>query len=169
MEHGDEQRMTRRLSRRAVSSHLVTAGIAAPVAGALGAANVAAQATPATGTGRQAINPGEMFSGAIVANGFVFTSGMLGIDPETGELAGDDVTSQTEQVMANLEAALTAAGSSLDKVVKATCFLADFEDFQAFNEAYIRSFPNEPPARSTVEVSELALGALVEIDLIAVI
>jgi 2-iminobutanoate/2-iminopropanoate deaminase len=169
MVHGEAEKPAHRITRRAVSSHLVTAGIAAPVAGALGAANAAAQATPDAGTGRQAINPGAMFSQAIVANGFVFTSGMLAIDPETGELSGDDVTSQTELVMANLEAALTAAGSSLDKVVKATCFLTNLEDFQAFNEAYIRSFPNDPPARSTVEVSELALGALVEVDLIALV
>jgi len=169
MVYGQDSGNGRRISRRAVSSRLVTASIAAPVAGALGAAGAAAQATPDTGTGRQAINPGENFSGAIVANGFVFTSGMLAIDPETGELTGDDITAQTELVMANLEATLTAAGSSLDRVVKATCFLANLEDFQAFNEAYRRSFPSEPPARSTVEVSELALGALVEVDLIAII
>jgi 2-iminobutanoate/2-iminopropanoate deaminase len=158
-----------RISRRTMSARALTAGIAVPAAGLIGAAGAAAQATPQTGTDRTAINPGAMFSGAIVANGFVFTSGMLAIDPETGELTGDDITAQTELVMANLEATLTAAGSSLDRVVKATCFLASLEDFQAFNEAYIQAFPSEPPARSTVEVAALALGALVEVDLIATI
>jgi 2-iminobutanoate/2-iminopropanoate deaminase len=118
---------------------------------------------------RVAVNPGQFFSSAVVANGFVFTSGALGIDPETGELAGDDITSQTEQVLANLEVALTEAGSSMDRVVKATCFLASLDDFQAFNEVYQQAFPSEPPARSTVEVAGLVRGALIELDLVAVI
>jgi 2-iminobutanoate/2-iminopropanoate deaminase len=72
-------------------------------------------------------------------------------------------------VLANLEATLTAAGSSLDRVVKSTCFLASLDDFEAFNDVYTTAFPSEPPARSTVEVAALVLGALVEIDLVAVI
>lgn len=157
------------LSRRTVSTRILTAGLTVPALGAFGVSHVAAQATPDAGTVRVAINPGEMFSGAIVANGFVFTSGMLAIDPATGKLIGDDITAQTTQMMANLEATLTAAGSSMDNVVKATCFLADFADFQGFNEVYSQAFTVEPPARSTVEVAALAMGALVEIDLVAVI
>jgi 2-iminobutanoate/2-iminopropanoate deaminase len=155
------------VSRRQVSTRILVAGLAAPVAGAMGAANAAAQATPEAG--RVAINPREFFSGAIVANGFVFTSGMLAIDPATGEMTGDDITAQTTQVMANLEATLVAAGSSMDRVVKATCFLADLADFQGFNEVYVQSFPADPPARSTVEVAALAMGALVEIDFVALV
>lgn len=158
-----------RISRRVMSARALTATLAVPAAGVLGAAGAAAQATPQTGSDRTAINPGEMFSGAIVANGFVFTSGMLAIDPETGELTGEDITTQTEQVLENLEATLTAAGSSMDRVVKATCYLANLEDFQAFNAVYRGAFTSEPPARSTVEVAALALGALVEIDFVAVL
>jgi len=158
-----------RITRRSVSARGLAVGLAVPAAGAVALTGASAQeATPVT-TDRVAINPGELFSSAIVANGFVFTSGALGIDPDTGELAGDDITSQTEQVLANLEATLTAAGSSLDRVVKSTCFLANLDDFEAFNAVYTTAFPSEPPARSTVEVAALALGALVEIDLIAVI
>jgi 2-iminobutanoate/2-iminopropanoate deaminase len=71
--------------------------------------------------------------------------------------------------MANLEATLVAAGSSMDRVVKATCFLVDLADFQGFNEVYVQSFPADPPARSTVEVAALAMGALVEIDFVALV
>lgn len=158
-----------RLSRRAVSARGLAIGLAVPAASALAVTDVAAQATPVA-SDRVAINPGENFSSAIVANGVVYVSGALGIDPETGDLAGDDITSQTEQVLANLEATLREAGSSMDRVVKATCFLTNIEDFPAFNEAYRQFFPSEPPARSTVEVSGLALeGALVEIDVIALV
>jgi 2-iminobutanoate/2-iminopropanoate deaminase len=150
-----------------MSTRAITASLAVPAAGLIAAAGASAQATPQTGIERTAINPGEMFSGAIVANGFVFTSGMLAIDPATGELAGDDITTQTQQVLANLEAVLTEAGSAMDNVVKATCFLASLDDFQAFNEVYRQAFTSEPPA--TVEVAALALGALVEIDFVAVI
>ena len=160
----------RRLSRRAVSARGLAAGLAVPAAGALAATGVAAQATPAASDeDRVAVNPGENFSGAVVANGFVFTAGALGIDPATGEMAGDDIASQTEQVLANLDAALTAAGSSMDRVVKATVFLADLADFEAFNEVYRQAFPSEPPARSTVEVAGVVAGGLVEIDLVALV
>lgn len=165
--HRDTGRAT--LSRRTISARILSASLAIPALGAHGMKKTAAQATPDTGTDRVAINPGKMFSGAIVANGFVFTSGMLAIDPDTGELTGDDISVQTTLVMANLEATLTAAGSSMDKVVKATCFLANFDDFQGFNEVYSQAFTVEPPARSTVEVAALAMGALVEIDLVAIV
>jgi 2-iminobutanoate/2-iminopropanoate deaminase len=159
---------TERITRRGASARLLTAGVGAAAADALTISGASAQATPVA-SDRVAINPGENFSGAIVANGFVFTSGMLGVDPATGELAGDDVAAQTEQAMANLDATLTAAGSSLDRVVKATCFLANFDDFQVFTETYRQAFTGDLPARSTVEVADLALGALVEIDLIAIV
>ncbi len=162
----DFDRPHERITRRGASAKIFTAGVGAAAAGALTVAGASAQATPVA-SDRVAINPGENFSGAIVANGFVFTSGMLAIDPATGELAGDDITAQTQQALANLEATLTAAGSSMDRVVKATCFLADFEDFPAFNEAYRQAFSGDLPARSTVEVADLALGALVEIEFIA--
>ena len=157
-----------RITRRGASARLLGAGVGAAAAGAFSAAAAAGQATPVA-SDRLAINPGENFSGAIVANGFVFTSGMLAIDPDTGELTGDDIVAQTEQVIANLEATLAAAGSSMDRAVKATCYLANLDDFPAFNETYRQAFTVEPPARSTVEVADLALGALVEIDIIAVL
>lgn len=157
-----------RISRRSVSARALAAGLAVPVAGAMSAQSVSAQATPVT-SDRVSINPGELFSSAIVANGFVFTSGMLSIDPATGELTGEDIETQTQQVLDNLAATLEAAGSSMDRVVKATCFLASLEDFQGFNEVYSQAFPSEPPARSTVEVAALAFGALVEIDLVAIV
>ena len=148
---------------------MLAAGVSVAAAGSLSTgAGAAAQATPAT-SDRVAINPGENFSGAVVANGFVFTSGMLAIDPDSGELTGDDIVAQTELVLANLEARLTAAGSSMDRVVKATCFLANLDDFPAFSETYREAFSVEPPARSTVEVADLAFGALVEIDFIALV
>lgn len=164
----DTDQAPERITRRGASARLITAGIGAAAAGALTIADASAQATPVAGD-RVAINPGENFSGAIVANGFVFTSGMLAIDPATGELTGDDITAQTEQTLANLEATLTAAGSSMDRVVKATCFLANFDDFPAFNETYRQAFSGDMPARSTVEVADLALGALVEIEFIALV
>ncbi len=158
----------RRLSRRAMTARGLAVGLAVPAAGAVAAAGAAAQATPVA-SGRVAVDPGELYSSAVVANGFVFTAGALGIDPGTGELAGDDIASQTEQVLANLDAALTEAGSSMDRVVKATVFLANLDDFPAFNEVYGRAFPSEPPARSTVEVAGIVRGALVEIDLVALV
>lgn len=157
------------ITRRGASARLLAAGVSVAAAGSLSTgAGAAAQATPVT-SDRVAINPGENFSAAVVANGFVFTSGMLAIDPASGELTGDDIVAQTELVLANLEATLTAAGSSMDRVVKATCFLANLDDFPAFNETYREAFTVEPPARSTVEVADLAFGALVEIDFIAMV
>ena len=170
-EHGapNEMPTVHRLSRRAVSARGLAIGLAVPAAGALAVTEAAAQATPVS-SDRVAINPGENFSSAIVANGVVYVSGALGVDPETGDLAGDDITSQTEQVMSNIEATLKEAGSSMDRVVKSTCFLKNIDDFQDFNEAYRQFFSSDRPARSTVEVSALALeDALVEIDVIALV
>jgi len=108
------------------------------------------------------------YSQAIQVGDFVFTAGQLAFDPATGKFVEGGIEEQTRQVLRNIAAVLEAAGSSLDKVVKTTVFLKDMGDFKAMNEVYSEFFPSEPPARSTVEVG-LALGALVEIDAIAVV
>jgi 2-iminobutanoate/2-iminopropanoate deaminase len=108
------------------------------------------------------------YSQAIRVGDFVFTAGQVAIDPALGKLVEGGIEEQTRQVLRNIAAVLEAAGSSLDKVVKTTVFLEDMGDFRAMNEVYAGFFANEPPARSTVEVTALALGALVEIDAIAI-
>lgn len=112
----------------------------------------------------KAIGP---YSQAIKANGFVFTSGQIAIDPVTNTLVSGDVAFQTDRVMKNLRGILVAAGSSLDKVVRATVFLKNMNDFAAMNEVYGKYFSSAPPARSTVEVARLPKDVLVEIDVIA--
>lgn len=97
----------------------------------------------------------------------IFCSGQIALSPETGELIGETAAQQTRQVMENLKAVLEAAGSSLDKILKTTIYLKNINDFTAVNEVYATFFPNNPPARSTVEVSNLPKEALVEIDCIA--
>jgi 2-iminobutanoate/2-iminopropanoate deaminase len=114
----------------------------------------------------QAIGP---YSQAVVANGMVYTAGQIPLDPATGQVAGDDIVSQTEQVMQNLSALLEASGSSLAQVVKTTCFLANLDDFPAFNDVYGRSFTTAAPARSTVQVARLPMGVLVEVECVAVV
>ena len=106
------------------------------------------------------------YSQAVTYGNLVFTSGQIAIDPATGNLAGDDIVTQTEQVMKNLGAVLVAAGSSYEKAIKTTCFLADIKDFAAFNEIYGKYF-TEKPARSCVAVKDLPKGALVEVEVIA--
>jgi 2-iminobutanoate/2-iminopropanoate deaminase len=118
----------------------------------------------ATPDAPQAIGP---YSQAIKANGFVFISGQIAIDPPSGNIIGGTVVEQTERVMENLGAILRAAGSGFDRVVKSTVFLKSMSDFAAMNEVYGRYFPGEPPARATVEVVRLPKDVLVEIDLIA--
>jgi 2-iminobutanoate/2-iminopropanoate deaminase len=110
---------------------------------------------------------GAPYSHAIKAGGLVFVSGQVALVPGGSELVADEVGAQTEQVFANLRAILEAAGSGLDRVVKTTVYLRNFADFQAMNEVYRRHVGELPPARATVEVSELPSGALVEIDAIA--
>jgi 2-iminobutanoate/2-iminopropanoate deaminase len=107
------------------------------------------------------------YSQAIVAGGLIFTAGQVALDPKTMELVAGDVKTQTERVFANLTAVLEAAGTGLDRVVKATVFLADMADFAAMNEVYARAFGNHRPARSTVAVRTLPKNAKVEIDLVA--
>jgi 2-iminobutanoate/2-iminopropanoate deaminase len=108
------------------------------------------------------------YSQAVVVGQFVFTAGQIAIDPQTGQLIRGGIVEETRQVLRNLAGVLEAAGSSLDKVVKTTVFLSDMADFQNVNRVYGEFFPAAPPARSTIEVSRLPLGALIEIEAIAV-
>jgi 2-iminobutanoate/2-iminopropanoate deaminase len=117
-----------------------------------------------TSSAPKAIGP---YSQAIRAAGLLFLSGQTPLDPATGVLVEGDIGKQTERVLENLKAVLTAAGSSLDRVVKTSVFLKDMGDFAAMNEVYGRYFPNDPPARSTIEAARLPRDARVEIDLIA--
>ena len=112
----------------------------------------------------KAIGP---YSQAIRTNGFVFASGQIPIDPETGQFVAGGIAEQTQQVIKNLSRVLEAAGSGLDRVVKTTVFLADMEEFAAMNEVYGRFFSEEPPARATVEAARLPRDARVEIEAIA--
>jgi len=112
----------------------------------------------------QAIGP---YSQAIKANGLVFTSGQIAIDPATQQVIPGDVAIQTDRVLKNLAGILKAAGSSLEKVVRSTVFLKNMADFAAMNEVYGKYFKSAPPARSTVEVARLPKDVLVEIDVIA--
>lgn len=118
----------------------------------------------ATKDAPQAIGP---YSQAIRANGFVFVSGQVAIDPATQQVIGGGVAEQTDRVLKNLTAILTAAGSSLEKVVRSTVFLKNMGDFAAMNEVYGRYFGSSPPARSTVEAARLPKDVQVEIDVIA--
>ena len=108
------------------------------------------------------------YSQAIAHGGLVFTSGQIPINPATGNIESEGITAQTEQVMKNLGAVLTAAGSSFEKAIKTTCFLADMSDFAAFNEVYAKYF-TEKPARSCVAVKTLPKNVLVEVEVIAVV
>ncbi len=117
-----------------------------------------------TPNGPQAIGP---YSQAIKANGFVFVSGQVAIDPATQQVMEGDVAAQTDRVMRNLAAILEAAGSGLDRVVKSGVFLKNMSDFAAMNAVYGKYFTSEPPARATVEVARLPKDVLVEIDVIA--
>ncbi len=118
----------------------------------------------ATDQAPKAIGP---YSQAIRANGLIFTSGQIPIDPANSQIVAGDVSAQTDRVLKNLAAVLQASGSSLEKVLRCTVFLKNMEEFAAMNEVYGRYFKQEPPARSTVEVARLPKDVLVEIDVIA--
>ncbi len=114
----------------------------------------------------QAIGP---YSQAVKANGLVFVSGQIPIDPNTGQFIAGGIAEQTEQVLKNLAALLEAAGSGLDCVMKTTVFMADMEEFAVMNEIYGRFFTDEPPARATVQAARLPRDARVEIEAIALV
>jgi 2-iminobutanoate/2-iminopropanoate deaminase len=120
--------------------------------------------TVATDKAPKAIGPYEQ---AIKVGEFVYTAGQIPIDPQTGNLVEGDIAAQTRRVLENLKAVLEAAGSSLDRVVKATVFLKNMADFAAMNEVYAEYLGKTKPARSTVAVAELPRGALIEIDFVA--
>ena len=114
----------------------------------------------------KAIGPYEQ---AIKVGEFIYTAGQIPIDPKTGNLVAGAIAEQTRQVLENLKAVLEAAGSSLDRVIKATVFLKNIVDFAAMNEIYAEYLGQSKPARSTVAVADLPRGALVEIDFIATV
>lgn len=122
--------------------------------------------TVATDRGPKAIGP---YSQAIRANGFVFLSGQIPLDPKTQQVVEGDIAVQTERVLENLKGVVEAAGSSLQHAIKTTVFLTDMNDFTAMNEVYGRYFSAHPPARSTIEVSRLPRNVRVEIDLVALL
>lgn len=119
-----------------------------------------------TSAAPQAIGP---YSQAVKANGFLFISGQIPLDPETGQMSAIDVVGQTKQVMANLRAILAAEGLTLADVVKTTIYLTDLSDFARVNEAYGEYFGSVPPARATVQVAALPKGARIEIEAIAAV
>lgn len=108
------------------------------------------------------------YSQAVIHNNLVYCSGQIGLDPASGEFAGDSIAAQTRQVMLNLQAVLKQAGSSFDRVLKCSIFLADMNDFSVVNQIYGEYFREEPPARETVAVKTLPKNALVEISCTAV-
>jgi 2-iminobutanoate/2-iminopropanoate deaminase len=122
--------------------------------------------TVSTENAPKAIGP---YSQAIIANGFVFCSGQIAIDPAKGELIQGDIAAQTAQVLTNLRAVLEASGASLDTVVKTTVFLHRMADFEAMNAVYGEVFKDNPPARSTVGNLDLPRGVLVEIEAVALV
>ncbi|MBA2470224.1 MAG: hypothetical protein H0V37_12535 [Chloroflexia bacterium] len=110
------------------------------------------------------------YSQAIVANGLIYTAGVIPLDPNTKAIAGDDIRSQADRALKSLSGLLEDAGSSLGNVIKTTCFLQDLGDFPVFNEVYASFFTGEAaPARSTVEVAGLPMGVLVEIECVALL
>lgn len=112
----------------------------------------------------KAIGP---YSQGVIAGGFLYTAGQIGLDPATMQLVEGDVRAQSERVMQNLQAILSASGVTFAHVVKTTCFLADMGDFTAFNEVYAKWFGDHRPARSTVAAKTLPKNALVEVDVVA--
>ena len=117
-----------------------------------------------TSNAPQAIGP---YSQGIKLGNMVFTAGQIPLDPATGKLVEGGIEEQTRRVMQNLQGVLQAAGSSLDRVVKTTCFLANLDDFAAFNGVYGSFFGENAPARSTVQAARLPAGAMVEVECVA--
>ena len=113
--------------------------------------------------------PNGIFSPAIITGDLVFTSGQIGIDSKTGQLAEGGIEGQFQQVFKNLAAVLEASGSSVDHIVKATVFLADMNDYNVMNDLYRKQFKGDPPARTTVQVARLPRDAKIEIEAVAVL
>ena len=109
------------------------------------------------------------YSQGIIANGLVFTAGQIPLIPGTSDLRAGGIEAQTRQVMTNIRGLLEAAGSGLEQVVKTTVFLADIKDFAAFNTVYSEFFPQDPPARTTVQAGGLPIGALIEVEAVALL
>lgn len=122
--------------------------------------------TIATSDAPAAIGP---YAQGVIVNGFLFASGQIALDPQTGDLVGATIEEQARQVMKNIGALLAAAGTDFDHVVKTTCFLEDIGMFAAFNEVYAQSFGRSLPARSAVGIDKLPKGALVEVEIIAAV
>lgn len=120
--------------------------------------------TITTGNAPAAIGP---YSQAIRAGGLLFCSGQIPLDPATGKMVDGGIQAQTERVLLNLEAVLAAGGATLASVVKTTVYMTDLADFPAMNAVYGRFFPQDPPARATIQAAKLPAGALVEIDAVA--
>lgn len=125
----------------------------------MGKSIVTTQSAPA------AVGP---YSQAVRTEQFLFLSGQLGLEPESGKLR-EGISAQTEQILANIAAVLKAGGSSMEQIVKTTIFLTDMSDFATVNAIYAKAFRGEPPARSTVQVAALPLGGLVEIEAVALV
>ena len=123
-----------------------------------------AKSVVSTNNAPQAIGP---YSQGIKLGNVVYTAGQIPLDPATGKIVEGGISEQAERVLKNVQGVLEAAGSSLDRAVKTTCFLANLDDFAAFNEVYARFFTSMAPARSTVQVAKLPAGALVEVECIA--
>jgi 2-iminobutanoate/2-iminopropanoate deaminase len=119
-----------------------------------------------TSNAPKAVGP---YSQAVKYGDFLFCSGQIPLDPDTGKLIEGGIREQTERVLKNLEAVLAAGGSGLETVVKATVYLVDLGDFQVMNEVYSSFFPKEPPARVTIQISKLPAGARVEIEAIGIV
>jgi 2-iminobutanoate/2-iminopropanoate deaminase len=111
--------------------------------------------------------PVSAYSQAIQSGSLLFLAGQIPLDPATGKLVSSSIAEETDRIMENLRAVLSAAGATLDNVLKTTVYLTDMADFSAFNQAYARYFTNNPPARTTVAVAALPLGARVEVEAIA--
>lgn len=114
----------------------------------------------------KAIGP---YSQAIKVGEFVYTAGQIALDPATGELVGGGIEAQTRRVLQNLTEVLKAAGTSMDKVIKTTVFMTNLADFTKMNAVYAETFPKDPPARSTIQVSALPKGGVVEIEVVAMV
>lgn len=141
---------------------VLLAFVAIAIASSYAAGQTAKRRAVKTGT------PNGIFSPAIITGDLVYTSGQIGLDPKTGQMA-EGFEAQLEQVFQNLTAVLEASGSSIDHVVKATVFLADMNDYNTMNELYRKKFKGDPPARSTVQVAKLPRDARIEIEVVAVL